>query len=395
MDAQGNPGKNTAKIDEISSLSSAQRLAKVKMTVKVNADSIVEGLLHVFRAAKPLNTSIEVCPESHKSITLWMVPTMIIAAHDLEETVYKLAYRPRFVSIETCAFSGATLLAFLLGAHPRIATVGEMDGLIVREDPDEYRCSCGQKIRTCQFWHAVGNIVREHGHEFDVAHFDTKCDAGNWGILYRLRVGSFRSNVVNSLRDSIYQWMPGERRRIKYLVERNKAFVEAVLAVTGKDIFVDSSKDRCRVRYLQKFSPIDISMIHLVRDVRGVVASRLRRGRITDVKRGAWEWVKENQRHERLRRFFPAGKSVRVRYEDLCRDVQGSLQQLHSFVEVNPVVVMDFRAVPQHIVGNPMRLENSSTIKLDERWKTMLTRDQLREINRIAGALNHQYGYNE
>ena len=56
---------------------------------------------------------------------------------------------PVFVSIETSSYSGATLLAFLLGAHPQIATIGEMDGLIPRENPDEYFCSCGQLIKRC------------------------------------------------------------------------------------------------------------------------------------------------------------------------------------------------------------------------------------------------------
>lgn len=298
-----------------------------------------------------------------------------------------------FVSIETCAYSGATLLAFLLGAHPRIATVGEMDGLIVRENPDEYRCSCGVRIRTCQFWQAVGDAMRDRGQEFDIACFNTKCDAGNSGLLHRLRVGSFRNNALDSLRDRALQWLPGESSRLRQVVERNIAFVQAVLDVTGKDIFIDSSKDRCRVKYLQRFSAMDTRVIHLVRDVRGVVASRLRRREITDVKRAAREWLKENRRHERLRSSLPGGKSTRVRYEDVCCDIQGSLTQLYAFLGVDPVMVADLRAVPQHIVGNPMRLENSSTIKLDERWKAVLTQSQLREIDQVAGALNRQYGY--
>jgi Sulfotransferase family len=298
---------------------------------------------------------------------------------------------PVFVSIATCAYSGATLLAFLLGTHPRIATVGEMDGLIVSEDPDEYRCSCGQKIRTCEFWRAVGDFMQKQGHEFDVGQFNTKCVPGNRGFLRRLRFGSFRNDAVDAWRDSLLESLPGESDRVKSLVERNRAFIGAVLAVTGKNIFVDSSKDRRRVQYLQRFSTIDLRVIHLVRDVRGVVASRLRHGRVRDVRRAAREWVRENQRHERLRQLLPAEKSVRLRYEDLCNDVQRSMRELHDFLRVEPVLVSDFRAVRQHVVGNAMRLDTSSTIQLDERWKTLLAPGELKEIDEVAGAMNHRY----
>ncbi len=71
---------------------------------------------------------------------------------------------------------------------------------------------------------------------------------------------------------------PAARRRWKALVARNEAFVESVLDVTGKEVFVDTSKDRLRVKALRNFSPFDVRAIHLIRDVRGVVASQLRRG---------------------------------------------------------------------------------------------------------------------
>ena len=86
--------------------------------------------------------------------------------------------QPVFVSVQTSAFSGATLLAFLLGAHPEVATVGEMSGLIAREDPETYLCSCGQRIRSCGFWRAVAAEMWDRGHAFDVARFGTDLSLG-------------------------------------------------------------------------------------------------------------------------------------------------------------------------------------------------------------------------
>jgi hypothetical protein len=301
---------------------------------------------------------------------------------------------PIFVSVETPAYSGATLLAFLLGTHPRIATVGEMDGLIPREDPDEYLCSCGQRIKVCQFWQSVKIAMHTKGFEFDVAHFDTKFIVGGRRLILYLRTGSSRNHVLDSIRDAIFHAWPGEIRHLKALVARNVAFVEAVLEVTGKDVFVDTSKNRLRLQSLRKFSPLDVRAIHLVRDVRGVVASRLQRGEDIGAREAARQWVKSNQKLQTNLRSLPEEARVLLRYEDLCQDVPGTLERLFHFCGVDPgVKVTDFRAVPHHIVGNPMRLRAVSGIRLDERWKSLLTEDQLKEIEQAAGTLSRRYGY--
>lgn len=302
--------------------------------------------------------------------------------------------RPTFVSIETSVFSGATLLVFLLGAHPQIATVGEMDGLIPQEDPDEYLCSCGQKIKTCQFWQSVKIAMRNRGFEFDVAHFNTRFTLGSPRLIRYLRLGSFRNRTLDAIRDAIFYAWPGERHLLKALVARNEAFIEAVLEVTGKEVFVDSSKDRLRLKSLCKFSTLDVRAIHLVRDVRGVVASWLRRGGSIDARGAARQWVRLNKRIQTNLQSLPTEAQVLLRYEDLCQDVQGTLERLFHYCGVDPgVKVTDFRMAPHHIVGNEMRLRSVSEIKLDERWKSMLTEDQLEEINQVAGATSRRYGY--
>jgi len=302
--------------------------------------------------------------------------------------------RPVFVSVETSIFSGATLLAFLLGAHPQIATVGEMSGLISSEDPDEYSCSCGQKIKVCEFWQSVKAAMRDRGFEFEVAQFDTKFVLDGPPLVQRLRYGSFRNSTLDSVRDAIFYAWPSQARQLKALVARNVAFIEAVLEITGKRVFVDTSKDRLRLKSLRKFSTLDVRAIHLVRDARGVVASHLRHIKGVDARKAARQWVRLNQKLEVTLRSLPEEKSVLVRYEDLCQDVQGTLEQLYRFCGVEPhVQVTDFQAVPHHIVGNAMRLRRLSEIRLDERWKSELTADQLNEVERVAGAVGRQYGY--
>ena len=301
---------------------------------------------------------------------------------------------PVFVSIETSAFSGATLLAFLLGAHPQIATVGEMDGLIPCENPDEYLCSCGQKIKVCEFWRSVKIAMQSRGFEFDVVDFNTKFALGGPRLIQYLRFGSLRNSTLDSIRDAILYAWPWERLQLGTLVARNEAFVESVLEVTGKEVFVDSSKDSLRLKSLSRFSSLDVRAIHLVRDVRGVVCSRLRRGGDVDVHRYAKQWVKSHKKIHTKLQNMPPGAHTLLRYEDLCQDVQGTLERIFSYCGVDrDVRVTDFRKTSHHIVGNAMRLKPVSQVKLDERWKTMLTKDQLREIDQVAGALGRRYGY--
>jgi hypothetical protein len=300
---------------------------------------------------------------------------------------------PVFVSVETTSFSGATLLAFLLNAHPEIASIGEMNGIFAKEDPNDYLCSCGQKIKSCDFWQAVTWAMHERGHTFDVANFDLEFALGGPEIIQKLRRGSFRNNTLDALRDDILYAWPGERQQIERIVARNQAFIEAILAVTGKKVLVDTAKDRIRLRALRKFSDLDVRVIHLIRDVRGVVASWLRRGR-DNLPEATRQWVKWHRRLEIMWGSLPADQYLRVRYEDLCRDVPATLKQIHHFCGVDDQLeIKDFREAPHHIVGNKMRLANLSQIKLDERWKESLTPTQLREIDQLAGKLNQRYGY--
>ena len=91
---------------------------------------------------------------------------------------------------------------------------------------------------------------------------------------------------------------------------------------------------------------------------------------------------------------MPENRHVLLRYEDLCQDVEGTLERLFDFCGVDPNIrVTDFRTVPHHIVGNAMRLGNVSEIKLDDSWKTLLGAAQLEEISRVAGTMCRRYGY--
>jgi hypothetical protein len=311
------------------------------------------------------------------------------------EKVLDRQKKPGFISIAACSYSGATLLAMLLGSHPRIATIGEMDGIVGWEGrPDEYLCSCGQRITECGFWREVEAMMHHNGLEFAVTRFNTKFNVGGPRFIRRLRMTALRNRKLDAFRDAVFQLLPGEAKKVRRQVIRNESLAEAIMRVTGKDCFVDSSKDPLRTKYLPKYSSFDIKFIHLVRDVRGVVASMQRHKDGQTPHKAATFWVRENKRIEWFLQNFPDISWIRVRYEDLCLDMQNILTQLHRFCGIQPVITNDFRFAPHHVIGNQMRLNLSSEIKIDEKWKELLSSKQLKEINSVARSLNKKYGYN-
>ncbi len=45
------------------------------------------------------------------------------------------------------------------------------------------------------------------------------------------------------------------------------------------------------------------------------------------------------------------------------------------------------------VFGNSMRLESQQEVRLDDRWKTELNRDDLSTFERVAGTINRKLGY--
>jgi hypothetical protein len=54
---------------------------------------------------------------------------------------------------------------------------------------------------------------------------------------------------------------------------------------------------------------------------------------------------------------------------------------------------LNFRSVEHHVVGNGMRFDATDRIRMDERWRMLLSESQLAVFNKIAGDKNGSLGY--
>ncbi len=299
------------------------------------------------------------------------------------------------VLILGAARSGSTLLALLLASHPDAGTIGETSGLgfIASVDVDEYRCSCGARIRECDFWQRVGQRMDARGHRLDVAHFGTNFRLPSHIFVDRLLRIQHRGPFLEWARDVALALSPAWRSARRVIEQRNAALAEAVRAVYGVRVFVDSSKNPHRLKFLLRIDSLRSKVVYLVRDGRGTALSYMKHENWS-MKKAASEWRRNIRACERCLATLPHDRWARVRYEDLCGDPRAVLSSMFEFAGLAPLIEQpDFLAAGNHVIGNYMRLKTTGEVRLDERWKTELTAEQLACFERVAGDMNRKYGY--
>ena len=112
------------------------------------------------------------------------------------------------------------------------------------------------------------------------------------------------------------------------------------------------------------------------------------------MREAAREWRRSNEEAEHVLEGLDPGRWIEVRYEGVCSDPAGQLARLCNLLGVVPRgLARDFRSAEHHVLGNGMRLDTTSEVRLDDRWRSVLTPEDLAAFDRIAGGLNRRYGY--
>jgi hypothetical protein len=312
--------------------------------------------------------------------------------------------------------SGSTLLALLLNAHPDVATIGETSPGKMG-DVRTYRCSCGQVIQDCPFWARVTRRMREKHPDFRLDDFGTEFEYPANRLVNHILRCEHRGVAWEWIRDTALHLFPRWSQSQRHIRARCYDLAAMVLAESGKRILVDSSKIAHRLKFLLRIPELDIKVIHLVRDGRAVALTYMRQDEFADSKeparrrggRGmggeatasslpmrtaAEEWRRCLRSEEYVLAGLARSRWIEVRYEELCRDPQGTLARVHDFLGTRSGrASRDFRAVENHVIGNGMRLDSTTEISLDERWRSVLTEEDLRAFDDVAGEVNRRYGY--
>ncbi len=294
--------------------------------------------------------------------------------------------------IMAASHSGSTLLAMLLGSHPHSTTIGDTAGTSHRKDPD-YQCSCGKKARECPFWWHVKDEMARRGADLDVTDFGTRFEYPESPFINRVLHAEHRGPVLEAIRDAMLWSSAGWRRKSRAVITQNIALLDAVTNITQAHVVVDSSKLPHRLKHLLRIDGLEVKVIHLVRDGRGVAHTYIHDNG-WPVHKSAIEWQRGILAAERLLARLDRDLWTQVRYEDLCADPRAELEKLSLFLGLDPDQVnVDFRAADLHVFGNKMRLALDHDVRLDTKWQTELTKSDIATIEQLVGKHLVRYGY--
>lgn len=304
--------------------------------------------------------------------------------------------RIRYVCIPGSPFTGSTLLGALLNQHPDCASIGAAVGLIWRADLSSYRCSCGTPFRQCEFWSHIASRTRALGHPvnvFETNFWNTHLRLSRNRLINAVLVRSLGRDRLNDARDALVRRLPGARREISQMGWNTWSLAAAVLERTGKSVFIDTTRDHQRPKYLATHPSLDLKVIHLVRDPRGNSASIMKHTGV-DVATAARQWRHYNVEAARTRRYLPRESWMSLHYEDLCADPGAVLDQISDFLGVERATGRQgIREPDSHIIGNKTRLKGLGEIREDLSWQSRLGSTELAAIARITRSTSHDLGY--
>lgn len=295
------------------------------------------------------------------------------------------------------AFSGSTLISLMLGAHPDITAAGEFHGGSVEllhqpRAADEYVCSCGENVLVCPFWNHVSDVLKQAGVESRFPDLGTRYILSDSLLLFNLMNRSLRSGCLEKLRLLLLGKIGPVNRKLKQIGQNNRLAIESILNMTGTNVFIDASKNPARCEHLSKAGGLEVRPILLTRDGRSVALSVKKRNK-GDMRSAAATWrrfyASAFRMLTRLRTPF-----MHVRYEDLCREPDRTLSEIHTFLGT-PVHPWPPRGpMPEfHVLGNDMRMKFDGTIHAPAPWEGKITAAEEKIFNRMCGALSRRLGY--
>jgi hypothetical protein len=292
--------------------------------------------------------------------------------------------------------SGSTILSNSLGQIPGFFSGGELN-FIWRHNVLENRlCGCGRSFRECPVWTRV--MDQAFG----------GMDGVDPRAMMRLQNLGTRTRHIPMMltrrgRRSLAQ-------RLEKLLTAYGRLYEAIGAVTGNRVIVDSSKEPAHGFVMSMVPGVDFYALHLIRDPRAAAYSWSKKKpqpdtntrdfmvRFSPAKSSAL-WDSWNASAGALWRRAP-DRYLRLRYEDFVADPREGFEKILALVgepEAGPPLVgaREVKLGVSHTVsGNPNRFETGAVeLRTDREWiSSMKPRDKAIVTALTLPLLKH-YGY--
>lgn len=308
--------------------------------------------------------------------------------------------------------SGSTILSNSLGQVPGFFSGGELN-FIWRHNVIENRlCGCGQPFRECPVWVPV---MREAFGGVDAA------DARE---MMRLAASGTRTRHIPLMLSG-----RGERAlegRLEKFLSNYGRLYEAIGAVTGSRVVVDSSKEPAHGFAMGMVPGVDLYVLHLIRDPRAAAYSWSKKKfqpdseerefmvRFSPAKSSAM-WDSWNASAEALWRRngarnaangsrdggpkAAAGRYLRLRYEDFVARPRESFQSILDLLgeDAEPPLAGENAVklgISHTVSGNPNRFETGAVaLRQDEEWTKKMSPRNRAIVTALTFPLLKRYGY--
>lgn len=299
--------------------------------------------------------------------------------------------------------SGSTLVERILGQLPGFCSAGEIVFLWQRGLIEGQLCGCGTPVPECDFWSRVGKTAFGGWDQIDASEM----------LALQKRVDRNRyipAMVAPRLR-------PQAQADLDRYTEVLSKLYRAIGEVSGSRVVIDASKHASTAFLLRKVPGIDLRVVHLVRDSRGVAYSWTKEVKKPEVmgddafmpvyspSSSGRQWVAYNLLFDAL---GIVDTTMILRYEALMAQPRQGLERIlaaasepldpESFAFLGSDAAGDFAnlSVDHTVAGNPMRFHQGRLdLRLDQAWTTKLPARDRKVVTAITWPLQLRYGYSK
>lgn len=261
--------------------------------------------------------------------------------------------------------SGSTILSVILGNHPNILSVGEIDKWIKFKGKPKRG---NPKHRDSVFWDDIFKKYTDRSWSGSFQNLQ-KAHRVIENYKYFPRV---LTNKTPGWAQELYQ-------------DHTAKLINTISNHAKKRIITDSSKNIGRAWMLLRNPYLDTRVIHLIRGPRATMHSTMKKNIEQKYKSPIIAML-----HYSLKNFCcilviwtaPKGTAIRVRYEDIILSPRTELKRIGDFLGtdmdhlVNMIRNQKPFTIPPLLDGNRIRVKETISVRYDDSWKTKLSRSR-------------------
>jgi hypothetical protein len=288
--------------------------------------------------------------------------------------------------------SGSTIVNRVLGQIKGFVAWGELRDIWEHGIIENRPCTCGTSFADCPAWQEIFNKAFDGANKIDpteMSHLQKKA---------RLLV---LPHYFKLLKDRVFR-----QKLTVYLTNLEKLY-QTIQTTTGSKVIVDSTKASWYGYVLGLLPSIDLYVVHVVRNPKGVCYSLQQHKNKGEAPsqwynplRASLSWNLKNYAVELLLKSQQK-PYLRINYEDFVTHPQIAVQQIldlldEKITELPFVSESEVKMSTDHLVtGSPSSRSETGivSLKLDEKWKrNMVFRDKL-IISGLTFPLLYSYKY--